>query len=519
MYDIYCCQRTGVGTRYGKKYNWIRTASGVWPGTFYASVTMRDETCVILHLTSRVPEELPVTKSFLKTLEPFGNSSLWENLSVDGDREWIGQAVWMGSLCIAHNGSYMPETSTTICLAGVIMYCKTSKCWLKLSNAEESDVASNYRGKLLGAVIALLILRATTASENAVPHSQQVLLCDNHRVISHGNSTQQSLPEKQKQADLIRLMKHLSSTNKFQPRWEWVEGHTFKRKGWYNSTLAERFNHQSDILAKDSLLSAIAWGLLMEGDFPFEPTRFKLSGKRVCTSPQQSLEKDWGYRSAQSLYAKKDIIRKEDFHQVWWDGLDSAMAGYPKTYRVWLTKHISEFCGSNVQLYYWSRGKQLPKCKFCDKADKYTMHICRCRDPGCNSMFQVTVKDLCLWIENALGEQFVSATVRMYLLAHGETFMIDCVHGTNPELMDVARKSDHLGWDSFLEGRITSLWLTLVSPMLCKSTRSLLLPSWGSQLINKLHNIVHKQWIYCNTFIHYRGTEGLTMLEHHEIIN
>ncbi len=107
-------------------------------------------------------------------------------------------------------------------------------------------------------VIALLILRAGTASENAVPRSQQVLLCDNRRVISHGNSTQQSLWEKQKQADLIRLMKHLSSTNEFQPRWEWVEGHGVKRKGWCNSTLAEWFNHQSDILAKDSLLSAIA---------------------------------------------------------------------------------------------------------------------------------------------------------------------------------------------------------------------------------------------------------------------
>jgi hypothetical protein len=86
-YNIYRCQRTGIGTRYGKKYDWIRTALGVWPGAFYASATMRDETCAILHSTSRVPEELPVTKSFLETLESFGNSSLRENLLVDDDRE------------------------------------------------------------------------------------------------------------------------------------------------------------------------------------------------------------------------------------------------------------------------------------------------------------------------------------------------------------------------------------------------------------------------------------------------
>jgi hypothetical protein len=91
---------------------------------------------------------------------------------------------------------------------------------------------------------------------------------------------------------LIGLTKYLSSTNKFQPKWEWVEGHGVERKGWCNSTLVERLNHQADILAKDSLVSAIAGGLLMEGDFPFEPTRFKLSGSRVFSSPRQSLEKD-----------------------------------------------------------------------------------------------------------------------------------------------------------------------------------------------------------------------------------
>ncbi len=97
--------------------------------------------------------------------------------------------------------------------------------------------------------------------------------------------------------------------------------------------------------------------------------------------------------------------------------------------------------------------------------------------------------------------------------------MIDCIHGVNPDLMAVARESDRLGWDSLLEGRITSLWLSLVCPMLHKSSHSLLPPSGGPQLINKLHNIVHKQWIYRNTCIHYRGTDGFTMPEHNKIIN
>jgi len=97
---------------------------------------------------------------------------------------------------------------------------------------------------------------------------------------------------------------------KFQPTWEWVEGHAVERKGWSNSTLAERLNHQADILAKEALVSAIAGGSLMEGDFPFKPIRFKLSGARVCSSPRQSLEKDWGYRTARTLCRKGHITKR-----------------------------------------------------------------------------------------------------------------------------------------------------------------------------------------------------------------
>jgi hypothetical protein len=89
-HDIYRRWRTGVRTRYGKKYDWVRTDPGGHPGNFYASITMSNETCAILHLTAMVPEELPSPASFFKTLELFGNSSLWDNLLVDGDGEWIG---------------------------------------------------------------------------------------------------------------------------------------------------------------------------------------------------------------------------------------------------------------------------------------------------------------------------------------------------------------------------------------------------------------------------------------------
>jgi hypothetical protein len=91
---------------------------------------------------------------------------------------------------------------------------------------------------------------------------------------------------------------------------------------------------------------------MMTGDFPFEVAKLKLSGKRVGGSQRRAIEYDWGYCSAQTLFAEKDIVCREDYSLIWWDGLGAVMARYPKIYCVWLTKHVSGFCGNNVQLYY-----------------------------------------------------------------------------------------------------------------------------------------------------------------------
>jgi hypothetical protein len=110
-------------------------------------------------------------------------------------------------------------------------------------------------------------------------------------------------------------------------------------------------------------------------------------------------------------------------------------------------------------------------------------------------MFRISLKELSSWIIETLGEHSVVATIKTYLLSQGDVLMADCIHGTSQDLIEAAAKLDRLGWDSLLEGRISKQWLEVESPFLRGSNKFLLPPSWGHQLINKLHNIVHKQWI------------------------
>jgi hypothetical protein len=184
----------------------------------------------------------------------------------------------------------------------------------------------------------------------------------------------------------------------------------------------------------------------------------------------------------------------------------------------WLSKHVSDCCGTNVQLFYRSGGHHFPKCDFCGD-DEYSSHICQCRDPGRDNMYRISAKELVLWVEATLGQRLVASTIKVYLTSHGEVPMSDCLHGSCPHLAMAAAATDRLGFDNFFEGRISQHWLLVAGPLLRVTGRYLLPPAWGRQFINKLHNIVHKQWLYRNSFIHFRGPDGLTLPEQHDIIN
>ncbi len=220
----------------------------------------------------------------------------------------------------------------------------------------------------------------------------------------------------------------------------------------------------------------------------------------------------------QDLFHTKNTIMKVDFHLVWWDGLGATTSGYPKMYRVWLTKYISKFCGSNIQQFYRSKGLHSPKCDSCGVQDEYTMHICRCKDPGRNQLIQLTINELHSWTELTLGNHAVVMTIWAYLCARGEITMQSLVNNTCADMITVSLHSDRLGWDSLLEGRITRHWLLLVAPFLRLMPRNFLPQSWWQQFIQRLHKVVHKQWTYSNAYIHFKGNEGWSMPQIQDVL-
>jgi hypothetical protein len=275
----------------------------------------------------------------------------------------------------------MQEQSLDICSAAVTMYCSSSNQWAKISVAEFSESADNFCGKLLGAVIVQYILQVAAADLPGIL-GLVCLYCDNQGLFAHRNLSRKVLPDKKDQANLILLLKYLVGSNTLQLHWVWVEGHAVESRGWRQCSLAKKLNYYANELAKRAHLSAISGGHFITGHYPLEPIIILLSRTRVTGLPWLALEKHWGYKIAQNLFKEKQIIQESNFHLVWWEVIKAVMEDYPKMHQVWITKHVSEFFGTNVQMYYQHQGAHNPKCGCCGVEDEHTTHINQCLDPG-----------------------------------------------------------------------------------------------------------------------------------------
>jgi hypothetical protein len=129
------------------------------------------------------------------------------------------------------------------------------------------------------------------------------------------------------------------------------------------------------------------------------------------------------------------------------------------------------------------------------------------------------VQEIYDWFCTTLSNIGIASLVESYLLSLGDSLMENCVDVNNQEMLIVAKASDHLVWDSFVEGPISTQWLSMVAPLLVHTSPHLLAKTWGRHLIPRLHNVIHKQWIYHNSIMHSRGKDVFTIPKHHNILN
>ena len=102
-----------------------------------------------------------------------------------------------------------------------------------------------------------------------------------------------------------------------------------------------------------------------------------------------------------------------------------------------------------------------------------------------------------------------------YMTAQGKRSMADCLRSAHSKFADLAAVKDRLDWDSFVEGRISKIWLDTMTPFFAQSGIKSA-GKWGVWFVGCLISITHKQWIFRNSKVHHKS-EGLKQNQHDKL--
>ena len=141
-------------------------------------------------------------RCLLDAIRRLPNQSLWQHMDLDGDGNWIIDALLGGTLAVAHDGSFKEHVDMSVCSAGLVLFCTKTNRLATISCAEKTrpGTASNYRGEFLGGLLLALLIHCAgemMETDNCPP---VVVACDNMGVVNHSRNRYRPLKEKQRQA-------------------------------------------------------------------------------------------------------------------------------------------------------------------------------------------------------------------------------------------------------------------------------------------------------------------------------
>jgi hypothetical protein len=269
----------------------------------------------------------------LERLSALPNQSLWENLQLDGDGSWIYEGLLANTLIMMSDGSYNEKVGHDICSCAAIILCtatgkKASVIWVEKSDVHTAD---NYRAEILGGIAIQLLLQVATDGKYISSDMKPRLGCDNKGVVHHGNHPRGPMPEKQRQADVLRYYKRLVHDAPFRCRMFHVYGHMDQLLKWEELTLEERVNVDCDHLAEEALLAGAASGEFIDCVLPDEDLVVRVEGEKVSGATAAVITRHWGDNVAcQHYYHDRGIVHWDLFPTVYWDGVETVMKKVPE---------------------------------------------------------------------------------------------------------------------------------------------------------------------------------------------
>jgi hypothetical protein len=518
-----CPETIGSNTRSQAQYARVGCLEGnVVPAGAPVSVSLTDDFTVVCHATgSPIPLDSGAQEEeFWTALRRWGGEWMWDHTYMPYGFDAVIDAVLAGSAVYVTDGSYNRSIRQDLNGAGWLIYCKSRrKIVFKGSFCEVNAAAGSYRGELLGLLAIHVFVLAVCEFYGCNEGPKGLVACDNLGGLNKSKERRKKIPSGAKHADILRSLRRVHARLKGRLQYQHVYGHQDRRKTYTQMTLLERLNCKCDTLAKAAVHEGILSPLELtkaRQRLPLESAAIYYKGAKISRECGAEIRFQAGRVAARKFYLEELGWLAATFDCVDWEARDRSLASKPDMFKIWLFKQGSSFCATGKNLGRWF-GEPITCCPNCHCPQEDSSHLLHCPDPGRFGFFRSEVIDLQKWLNREHTKPALAEALYKYILGRGKLKFRD-VEGLPGDLWRLAEEQDLIGWDNFMEGKISSQFEAIQHEHLLNAPTVMNATDWTKQLISKLLHITHGQWIYRNISRHHSKLGLLKDMERRQLL-
>ena len=180
---------------------------------------------------------------------------------------------------------------------------------------------------------------------------------------------------------------------------------------------------------------------------PLEPAALEVEGSKQTSNPAGAIRAILGRRDAAKFYNKELGWPLVIFNCINWEGLATTMENKGDPFRLWLSKQVNGFCGTQVMVSHWdsSRDDLCPNCGTQETA----AHLMRCAGHSRTLLLKDQVKQLENWLIYNNTSPEITFWIPKYLLLRNVRALSSFTNLPD-SLKKFAAEQDAIGWREFM---------------------------------------------------------------------
>lgn len=506
-------QTHGLGTRTRQRYRRVRVVGSAPQGIWRATVKQLPYGRVRYEGSASEVEKEETNPTTIKELiDEWELAWPLESSSFPDNGRTVAEALRDGSAIAVADGSYQPKLSDAVATAAWTIHAPKTKtnCSGVCQAAGIRKDSNAYRGELQGIHAALLGILALCKFHEITSGSVR-LGCDCETAIKKSEPQWLRVPQKTKHADIIRAIRRLVKEIPVKVNFEHVDGHQDRQKKMEQLGAMEQLNVLMDSRAKQHVEAILDMEerpspdqrILMEG------WQCWVQGIKITSDPGPAIRKLIFGRELKAHLIKKGRLTSEGFELIDWEAIGDASKNLPALYRLWVTKHVSGFCGVGKMMKLWKFWEH-NKCPCCQEENETTLHLIYCEDEGMIMTWQDSLEDLDTWLVEEKTAPKIAECIRKTLTPREPTAFEDFGEGLASQ---AAKDQDKIGWFHFVEGKIATSWETAQHEFYMRRGSDKSGRTWAAGLVTQLYTLAHNQWTCRNGVLHERDAQGLRIKE------